>query len=266
MTSRGYLDDFKLLELQLTTFWKALPTGPSAERTRLFALALGVPVKQLRAGKVPMDRVEGWIARLEKFFTTKQVQTLERAWYPVQRTRNELFDTHAGLISRVVRRYLSGGILGEDDLWQEGAMGLVKGIYRFDWHRGYRFSTYATFWIRHCIARAVANRRDTIRIPVHAQAKRLEVPRVVESTVGINVPSQEPSALAQMVAFEDMNELHDAIDLLEPMERDIIERRCGFKGEPQTLEQIGETYSLSRERIRQIEQAALVKLREELTA
>ncbi len=206
------------------------------------------------------------------------------------------------------------------DLIQEGNLGLIKAVDRFDGRRGFRFSTYATWWIRHAINRALANRGRTVRLPAHvatdvqrihraARAYELRTGELADDAelagetglsearirklsrlslhrpVSLDAPSaqedgsrglldrlEDPSApeLSKLLEIEALSHhLHEALVGLDPVELDILRRRYGLgpdgerELEPMTLRELGARHSLSRERIRQLQQRALGKLRRE---
>jgi RNA polymerase primary sigma factor len=255
------LELFKILESQTCKFWTAIHAGLDAKRLARLAAMLEVSPEELLNAAPPLDRIESCVTRFGDIFAPRATTKIHDRWCALMITRDRLFQMHAGLIAGTVHRYHYTGSLESEDLWQEGALGLMKAICRFDWRKGFQFSTYATHWIRHSVGRAVANKRDTIRLPIYAQEKKLPHPRIVEESAGASVADPTASALSQLMTQEAGSALHDYLDRLEPMQRDIIERRFGFKGEPQKLAEIGKIYNLSRERIRQIEQAALDELR-----
>src|SRR5690606_22185975 len=202
------------------------------------------------------------------------------------------------------------------DLIQEGNLGLIKAVTRFDHRRGFRFSTYATWWIRHAIGRALADRGRTVRIPVHvleANQRSRKATRVLTARLGRNPTDDELAVVAGMegeqlentlrravgsdvsldahlgeagdrermevfqLPADDVTPLDDVmsrslndqvraiLDTLSPIEADVLKRRFGLDGRDEvTLQEIANNYGLSRERIRQIQEKALLKVRKTL--
>jgi len=230
--------------------------------------------------------------------------------------RNDFVKANLRLVVSIARRF-NHGRMPLADLIQEGNLGLMKAVERYDYRRGFRFSTYASWWIRHAISRALADKGREIRLPVHmidAQhrltkarraltgklgrnptteelaevtqmpADKIEKMRswVLEQSVSIDRPSgdeegrnlaetledpdREPSSPTDDLAFEALtSEVKTLLGELRPIEADILRQRFGLVSEQElTLKEIGEKYNLSRERIRQLQEQALTKMRRAL--
>jgi len=213
------------------------------------------------------------------------------------------------LVVANARRYANTSGIDFLDLIQEGNLGLIRAVEKFDWRKGFKFSTYATWWIRQAITRAIADKSRTVRIPVHlhdtlaavraAQASlkaelgrdpkpeeiaeeagvtvdKVELALSVADTVSLEQPVGEDGAqLGDFIEDEDAadpvqvteemdvaNSLRVSIKRLPEREGRILALRYGFHdGVPRTLEEIGEEFDLTRERIRQLEKLALCRLR-----
>ena len=238
-------------------------------------------------------------------------ERLRRVVADSERARRHLIECNLRLVVSVARRYMNRG-LSFLDLVQEGNIGLHIGADKFDWRRGFRFSTYVYWWIRQAMSRALADHSRTIRLPVHAvelltrvrRAERelqaatgqapsleavaahlgLEIERILEAWRAAQVPlsieaplgddtgltrgdllGDEVASQAAHRAIERQElsqRLAEALELLDPRERKILMMRFGLeRGQERTLSEVAEVIGVSRERIRQIEQAALAKLR-----
>ena len=249
-------------------------------------------------GKVPLLTAEEEVA-LAKRIERKDMEAKRR-----------LIEANLRLVVSIAKRYVGRGMLFLD-LIQEGNLGLIRAVEKFDYRKGYKFSTYATWWIRQAITRAIADQARTIRIPVHmvetinklirVQRQLLQemnaepTPEQIAAEMGTTAQkvreilkiSQEPVSLEPPIGEEEDSQLGDFIedeDATMPMEavadimqkeelnavlntlthreRKVIELRFGLKGEhPRTLEEVGQKFGVTRERIRQIEAKTLAKLK-----
>jgi RNA polymerase primary sigma factor len=308
-------------------------TGGAAARSRLDKLVaqLATHLKELDIDRLFVDAAIAEVRRVNRaqrsgfpvespsitFSTgTKQfrdfVHSVVHRSLRVKQAKNEFVKANLRLVVSIARRF-NHGRLPLPDLIQEGNIGLMKAVERYDYRRGFRFSTYASWWIRHAISRALADKGRAVRLPVHmidayhriAKSERelqskLERPATTEeiaSATGIEAdklekmktflsetpvsldrpisdedgrrlidvlvdPNEAPSPPDQMMTSETQGEMLKLLGGLKPIEADILRKRFGLVNDRErTLKEIGDEYHLSRERVRQLQEQALGKMR-----
>ncbi|MBV8905306.1 MAG: RNA polymerase sigma factor RpoD [Acidobacteriia bacterium] len=300
---RAAVEEFKPVEREIARVQRKLETWPSRNDA----------VKDLRkeqknhAQKLQQLEEETGASAAE---LRRTLEIISKAHAEAESAKKELIEANLRLVVSIAKRYTNRGMQFLD-LIQEGNIGLMKAVDKFEYRRGYKFSTYATWWVRQAITRAIADQARTIRIPVHMietinklirtsrqmvqelgrepsneeLAKRLQLPvtkvrkvlRVAQEPISLETPigEEDESHLGDFIVDQNGISPSDAVinlnlreqtaqvlKTLTPREEKIIKMRFGLEdGSEHTLEEVGQNFAVTRERIRQIEAKALRKLR-----
>ncbi|MDF2841053.1 MAG: polymerase, sigma 38 subunit, RpoS [Clostridia bacterium] len=250
------------------------------------------------------------IGKVPLLSSSEEVELAKRILKGDLEAKKKLTEANLRLVVSIAKRYVGRGMLFLD-LIQEGNLGLIKAVEKFEYTKGFKFSTYATWWIRQAITRAIADQARTIRIPVHmvetinklirvsrqllqelgrdplpeeiaeemgmSEDKVREIMKIAQEPVSLEtpigeeedshlgdfIPDDDAPAPAESAAFTMLKEqLFEVLDTLTPREEKVLRLRFGLDdGRARTLEEVGKEFSVTRERIRQIEAKALRKLR-----
>ncbi|MHB8170914.1 MAG: RNA polymerase sigma factor RpoD [Thermincolia bacterium] len=250
------------------------------------------------------------IGRVPLLSADDEIQLAQRMEEGDDEAKRRLAEANLRLVVSIAKRYVGRGMLFLD-LIQEGNLGLIKAVEKFDFRKGFKFSTYATWWIRQAITRAIADQARTIRIPVHMVetinklirvsrqllqelgrdplpeeiAREMDIPvervreiqKIAQEPVSLETPigEEEDSHLGDFIEDQDApapaeaasfmllkEQLEEVLETLTPREEKVLRLRFGLDdGRSRTLEEVGQEFGVTRERIRQIEAKALRKLR-----
>jgi len=260
--------------------------------------------------KAKLRRIEAEEAKMTSEDIKEAVKHLDLADDKMKRGKAELVEANLRLVVSIAKKYTNRG-LQFLDLIQEGNIGLMKAVDKFEYKRGYKFSTYATWWIRQAITRAIADQARTIRIPVHMIetinklirtsrhlvqklgreptpeeiAERMDLPldkvrkilKIAREPISLETPIGEEedshlgdfiedkkavSPLDAAIRYDLQRQINSALETLTPREEKVLRKRFGIgESTDHTLEEVGQDFEVTRERIRQIEAKALRKLR-----
>ena len=298
-------------EIEVEKIDLSVPDGVSIEDpVRMYLKEIGkVPLlsaeeeielaKNMEAGAVAKEKIAILKSREENATEEElaeikeEIKNLQKDLDAGDEAKKRLAEANLRLVVSIAKRYVGRGMLFLD-LIQEGNLGLIKAVEKFDYRKGYKFSTYATWWIRQAITRAIADQARTIRIPVHMVEtinKLIRVSRQLLQELGrepspeeiaaeMNMPvervrEEEDSHLGDFIQDDNVpvpadaaaftllkEQLEEVLGTLTEREQKVLTLRFGLEdGRARTLEEVGKEFNVTRERIRQIEAKALRKLR-----
>ncbi len=297
-------DDFEIIVLE---------PSDEADLDEIVAEASEDDVEAVPKGVAVDDPVRMYLKEIGKvplLSAEEEMDLAQRMEQGDEEAKQRLCEANLRLVVSIAKRYVGRGMLFLD-LIQEGNLGLIKAVDKFDWRKGFKFSTYATWWIRQAITRSIADQARTIRIPVHmvetinkqiritrqllqefgrdptpeeiaaemeiSVEKVREISKIAQEPVSLETPigEEEDSHLGDFIPDEDVpspadaaafsmlkEQLVEVLSTLTEREQEVLRLRFGLDdGRARTLEEVGQQFKVTRERIRQIEAKALRKLR-----